>query len=87
MLDCSPDLSSNVHETFLAEFFSRVELLPIKSTDGNNCIAVDMRSCSVDFSLAAKAYLESNLENYRLLVTGEVFYVEVMSPKAMKGMF
>ena len=85
MLDCSIDAENNIHEMFMVEFYSRTQLLPIKSTDGNDCAAVDMRSCSEDFSMATEDFLENNFEHFRLLVTGEIYYVEVMSPRAMKG--
>ena len=54
MLDCSIDAANNIHEMFLAELYSRTQLLPIKSTDGNDCVAVDMRSSSEDFSMATE---------------------------------
>jgi hypothetical protein len=85
MLDCSIDAENNIHEMFLVEFYSRTQRLPIKSTEGNDCVAVDMRSCSADFSMATEDFLENNFEHFRLLVTGEIYYVEVMSPRAMKG--
>ena len=85
MLDCSIDAANNIHEMFLAELYSRTQLLPIKSTDGNDCVAVDMRSSSEDFSMATEDFLENNFEHFRLLVTGEIYYVEVMNPKVLKG--
>lgn len=86
-MEYSEGSTGKLYDIFLDELQSRIKPLPIKSSNGNNCICIDMQNCSTDFLTCADEFIEKNAKHFKLHTKGETCYVEIISKKGMTSLF
>lgn len=84
MISQEVNSKSNYHDLLLMELNYRSSLLPIKSTKGNKCLCIDLQGSSMDFVLFMEGFLEENKSHLKLHVTGNIYYVEVVSSSGIR---
>ena len=65
-------VENNVYDIFENEFYVRTSILPIKSTSGNYCISINMRSCSDNFIMATDEFLQKECYYWAALQYNDV---------------
>ena len=71
----SHNFSSGV---FLIELHRRIKPLPIKSSSGNECVAIELADCPDEFVTQVDAFLADNEQSLKLALKGQRYVVEVV---------
>ena len=75
----SSEIGDGLKDIFFDELQRRTSHLPFKSSRGKSCVSINMSHCSYDFILCVDEYLDKNKNALNVLVTGEEYYLEILS--------